>query len=265
MMRAVRSTVREALGQARQLPASLSRTARWPLALGALLLAASTATAMATANTPPTITSATMSPAVLNEGQTSVLTLSFTDPNPGDYHTLRLKWADEPLNDRHTEVIQIPAGQTSIQVPHAFRDSVAGSSGSKVQVTLYDRQTRPGAPNDNTEGAGQDVEFVPIAVNNVAPAIPHQSVKVRVQGKRTAIVQGTVVDPGTSDTVTVSATWWDPTSPAPKPCRLDKTNRQFQCEHTYSSSLPAGTYDIFLDAWDDDGAQGVYTTSVRIP
>jgi len=227
-------------------------------------LAASTATVLATTNSPPTIVSATMSPAVLNEGQTSVLTLSFTDANSGDYHTLRVKWADEPLNERETQVIQIPPGQTSIQVPHVFKDSVAGSSGSKVQVTLYDRQTKPGAPNDNAEGAGQDVEFVPITVNNVAPTIPHNSVSVKVQGKRNVVVQGAVVDPGTSDSVTVSATWYDPTSPAPKPCRLDKTNRRFTCEHTYGSSLPAGTYDIFLDAWDDDGAQGVYTTSVTI-
>jgi hypothetical protein len=235
---------------------------RRPLVLGALLLATSTATVLATANTPPTITSATVTPTSLNEGQAATVAVTFTDPDPGDYHTVRVKWHDTDSLP-YAEVIQLPPGQLSFAKTHTLRDS----STANVQVTVYDRQTAPGPgnPNDNSDGAGQSVAFVPIQVNNVSPTIPPSSVTVKRTGKRQVVVQGNVVDPGTNDVVRVSATWYDPTAPAPTPCTMGKDGRHFTCNHTYGASLPAGTYDIFLDAWDDDGGQGVYTTSVQLP
>lgn len=235
--------------------------------LGALLLAASTATVLATANTPPTITSAAVAPTVLNEGQAAMLSVVFTDPDPGDYHTVRIKWHDMPLDQSFTEVIQLAPGQLSFTRTHTFKDSVRGPSGSQLQVTVYDRQTAPGpgTPNDNSDGAGQAVVFVPIQVNNVAPTIPPASVTVKRMGRRQVVVEGAVADPGTSDAVRVSATWYDPTSPAPTPCSMEKDGRHFKCDHAYGASVPAGTYGIFLDARDDDGGQGVYTTSVQLP
>ena len=151
------ATVCQTLDRTRRLLVSASRRGRWPLLFGTLLLAASTASVLATANTPPTITSATVSPTVLNEGQTATLTVTFTDPDPGDSHTVRMKWHDMRDDQPLTEVIQLPAGQFSFTLTHKFGDSVSGPSFSQLQVTVYDRQTRPGSPNDNSDGAGQDV------------------------------------------------------------------------------------------------------------
>ena len=266
-MNAIRTTIRRTGDRTRRLQAHLVRTGLRPLALGALLLATSTAAVLATANTPPTITSATVTPTALNEGQAATLRVTFTDPDPGDLHTVRVKWHDNWGVVPSAEVIQLPAGQLSFTLPHTFKDSVSGPSGSQLQITVYDRQTAPGpgSPNDNADGAGQDVIFVPIQVNNVAPNITPSSVTVKRQGRRQVVVEGDVVDLGAHDTVRVGAAWWDPTSPAPTACSMGKDGRHFKCEHTYGASVPAGTYDIFLDAWDDDGGQGVYTTSVQLP
>jgi hypothetical protein len=260
-MNGTRAAVRLALDRARRLPAYLPSTALRPLALGALLLATSTAAVLATANTPPTITNATVTPTLLNEGQAATLTVAFTDPDAADLHTLRIKWFE--YDGAPTQVVQVPAGQRSVQVSHTYVDGPLWSP--RIQVTLYDRQSKPGTPNDNNDGAGKDYVSVPVQVNNVAPTIPHGSVTVKRLGKRQVVVEGDVVDPGAHDTMRVSATWYDPSSPAPMPCNPSKDGRHFKCEHTYGASLPAGTYDIFLDARDDDGGQGVYTTSVQIP
>ena len=187
--------------------------------------------------------------------------MTFIDPDAADLHTLRIKWFE--YDGAPTEVVQLPAGQRSVQVKRTYVEGPVWSP--RIQVTLYDRQSRPGASNDNTDGAGQDYTSVPIQVNNVAPTIPHGSVSVKRLGKRQVVVEGDVVDVGTRDAMRVSAAWWDPTAPAPTACRLGKDGRHFKCEHTYGASVPAGTYDIFLDACDDDGGQGVYTTSVQLP
>ena len=259
------TTIRLALDRTRLRPASLGRTARWPLALGALLLAASTATVLATANTPPTITSATVTPTVLNEGQSATLTVAFTDPDPGDLHTVRVKWHDNWGVIPSAEIIQLPAGQKSFTLPHTFKDSSQGPSGTQVQVTVYDRQTSPGSPNDNSEGAGQDVIFVPIQVNNVAPSFVTSSITVKKKGKRQVVVEGDVVDPGIRDVMQVNASWSDPNDRGWTVCSLSKSNRHFLCEHTYGASVPAGPYSIVLSVKDDDGGEATHQTSVQLP
>ena len=259
------TTIRPTLDQVLHLPITLGRMGRWPLALGALLLAASTASVLATQNTPPTITSATVNPTVLNEGQTATLTVTFTDPDPGDFHTVRVKWHDNWGVIPSAEVIQLPAGQRSFTLPHTFKDSASGPSGSQLQITVYDRQTAPGSPNDNSDGAGQDVIFVPIQVNNVAPSFVNSSITTKKKGKRQVVVEGDVADPGSRDVLNVQAIWSDPDVRGFTACTMIKSNRHFVCEHTYAATAPAGPYSIVLKVTDDDGGEGSYQTSVQIP
>jgi len=259
-----RLVVRRVLDRTCRCTAGLRRTGSRPLVLGALLLAASTATVLATANTPPTIVSASVSPAVLNEGQSATLRVTFADPDAADLHTVRVKWHDQGTAPHEAEVVQLPAGQSSFTLTHTFKDSVKGPSGSQLQVTVYDRQSRPGAPNDNVEGAGQAVVFVPIQVNNVAPSYVPGSVTMRQKVGRQVSVAGDIVDPGTGDSLQVAATWSDPFVPGATACSLSK-NRHFQCEHTYPASLPPGHYPIILIARDDDGGETRYQVIVQLP
>src|SRR5688500_2802620 len=76
------STSRErVLGHARRLLAGAFQSGRRSAVLGTILLIGSTVSVVATANTPPVITSLTVTPSVLNEGQAVTLTGAFTDPD----------------------------------------------------------------------------------------------------------------------------------------------------------------------------------------
>ena len=106
---------------------------------------------------------------------------------------------------------------------------------------------------------------MPIQVNNVAPGFAPGSVTVKRQGKRQVVVEGDILDPGANDRVTVDAHWFDPSVPPATACSLGKDGRHFKCEHTYGASIPPGTYDIVLEARDDDGGQRAHATSVQLP
>ena len=257
------TTTFSTIDRARRLPATLGRMASRPLALGALLLAASTATVLATANTPPKIVSASMSPNVLNEGQTAILTVSFTDANPGDSHTLRVKWRDTGPGAPMTEVIQIPPQQTTIQVPHTFKDTPANSA---INVTLYDRQTPPGSPNDNTEGAGKDYVKVPVTVNNVAPSLPQPTTVTSSRVSATQVlvkIDGAIAD-AAGDTHEVRAARWYGSTPAKvtTPCTADKL--RYHCELTYSSREVGTVQAVTVYVKDDEGATGAANVTVEI-
>ena len=260
------TTIRPVLDRARRLPASLGRTGRRPLALGTLLLAASAATVLATANTPPEILGASVSPQVLDEGQTAALTVSFADVDPGDSHTLRVKWHDSNGVPPITEVHHLPPQQTSIQLPHTFRDSVGGPSGGKIQVTLYDRQAPPGSPNDNTEGAGQDVIFVPITVKNVAPSFsgPITVTPSRVSATQVLVkLDGAIAD-GAADTHQVRAARWYGSTVAKVTTPCTATNLRFHCELGYSVRELGSTQAVTVYVQDDEGAQAATNVTVEI-
>src|SRR5688572_7877664 len=86
------TTLGRAIAHARYLVASSWRLGRRSATLGALLLTASTVTVWATANTAPQFTSLTVTPSILNEGQTVVLRGTFTDPDTTDAHGMLVYW-----------------------------------------------------------------------------------------------------------------------------------------------------------------------------
>jgi hypothetical protein len=256
------SVIRRTLARARQLPTRVARQGGWPLALGAMLLVASTASVVATANTPPKIESATFRPHRPVEGEEALLTVKFSDPNLGDFHTLRVRWRDDGDRGPSVHEMQVPAGQTFVQIPHTFKDAPTDGT---IQIAILDRQMPPGAPNDNTEGAGKDLVFAPAPVINAAPNFVGDSIQVQKQDRRKVLVVGEVADPGALDTLKVRATWGMGQGAEPTPCGVDTASRRFYCEHTYVG--PWGgliTYVIGLEVTDDEGASSKYKTSVRI-
>jgi hypothetical protein len=259
-MRNFATMVRRALDRARGL--RLPRSGRRSLALGTLLLTASTVTVLATANTPPEFTSLTVTPSVLNEGQTVTLSGTFTDSDTSDAHTVYIFWNDAPIEASRTKV-QLPAGQTSFQATHTYMDNA-----TSIRVKVADRQLPLGS-NDNTEGYGRDRTGVPIQVKNVAPSLANITVtKQPTRDLRTvlAVVEGDIIDPGTRDTHQVSALFGDE-RPIPTPTRTPctVTGRRFRCEHTYARGSSDRTFTISLRVGDDDGGLGNATTSVLIP
>jgi len=256
----VPSPVGRAFERIRRVLAGGFRSGRRSAVLGTVLLIGSTAAVMATANTAPTITSATMSPGIIDEGQTATLSVTFTDPDAADLHTVWVKWHDGSPKEQ----VVLPAGQTSFQRTHTFRNSVSGPSGSKVQVTVYDRTTPPGG-NDNADGSGHDAEFAPIQVNNVAPRFVDSSI-VGTASAGGVVVEGDFTEPSPVDTVQVTGAVGNPIFPpnqTPMACTLLKGERRFRCEHTQQPNLQARTYTINLLVKDDDGGQDTHAMTVR--
>jgi hypothetical protein len=259
------TAIRRAFDRSGHLSSSVSRAGRRSTALGALLLAASTATVLATANTPPEITSATVTPSTFKEGDTVTLSATFADADAADLHTVRIRWHD----GSRTEQIQLPAGQTSFQVKHTYRDDQSKYSGqNNVRFTVYDRQTPPGSPNDNGSGVGQDLESVPTTASNVAPSFVDRGITVTKKGGGNVVIEGDIVEPGSADQLQLTARWSDPTAPGATACNVsagEGTSRRFSCEHAYRPNLQAKTYQVGLVVKDDDGGLDQYQTTVRLP
>jgi hypothetical protein len=197
------------------------------------------------------------------------LSFAFTDPDVADYHALRVRWYD----GQPTQQINLPPGQTSIQLSHTYADDNEGPSDWKVmRVTLYDRQTGPGGEaNDNANDPGPHPYVdVPITVKNAAPAFVSRSVRTSKQPMKGAgtkvVVEGDVTDPGSTDQLQVTAIWNDPAaSPPTTACTMSNGARHFVCEHAYSPGIKAESQRISLSVKDDKGAQGVYQVGVLLP
>ena len=67
-----------------------------------------------------TITSASVTPSILGEGQTVTLNAAFTDPNVTDAHTVEILWRDGTKDK-----LQLAAGQLSIQATHTYVDNTS--------------------------------------------------------------------------------------------------------------------------------------------
>jgi len=252
--------------RARMLAAALARRSRVPLALGALLLlATSTASVLATTNAPPELRNVRLSDRSPLEGQSVSVSGSVNDANPEDVHVVVLFWygGDTQGNEAQTQQIRLAPGETVFQASHVYPDNLPGSG---FEVRVFDHELPPG-PNDNSTDNGRrwDSVSLPLAVRNAPPSFVPGSVKATKQAKK-VVVEGDLVDPGSADTISVEAAWGDPSDKVPTACSMSNGSRRFRCEHTYSApwGLPR-TYHIGLRAIDDDGGLANHQTSVRLP
>jgi hypothetical protein len=255
----LQSALRKALVKSRASAATPAGIGRRSLALGAILVLGSTLSVLATANTPPTITSLSVNSPIVNEGDTVTITGTFTDPDASDAHNVLVFWENEPK-----QKLEVPVGSTTFQLTHKVTDD---SSSNHVVVEVRDRQLPPHA-NDNTEGVARDGDSVQLQVKNVAPTFSHNLsvVKSRSQPGNVTI-KGDVVDPG-ADTVEVFANWGQgfPQIGLGQACTMT-SKRSFECEHTYPVPLigQSKTYTVKLTVRDDDGDQSVITKAITIP
>ena len=255
-------TAQHVLEGARRLLPVVRRKGSRSILLGAILLTASTATVVATANTPPHFSSLTASASVIDEGQTVTLTGTFTDPDAADLHTLRIHWDQRAVP---AEQIQLPAGQSSFQVTHTYTDELQPTT---IAVTVYDRQTPPGS-NDNTEAVSKDFQRLPIEVHNVVPKIaPGVTVTKSPTRKGFVVIEGGWKDPG-ADPGTVTMTTGDTLqapgrSALPTLCAISN-ERHFRCEHQYKALPTPRVFPIQLKVDDGDGGVDTFSASVTIP
>jgi hypothetical protein len=257
-MNGLQHAFKQTLARSRSSLAISVRTGRRSLALGTVLVLGSTLTVLATANTPPTLTSLNVSSPSVNEGSDVTINGTFTDPDATDGHNALIWWPDGTK-----QKVEIPVGQMSFQATRKMPDN----GGNHVTVELRDRQLAPHA-NDNSEGQGKDAQSVPLEVNNVAPTFGQKPQVERFRGEPTKVrIKGTIVDPG-ADNVQVYARW-NPSLPSigdGQQCTMT-TKRAFECEHTYPAPMigQPKTFSVKLLVRDDDGSQSITTTDVTVP
>jgi hypothetical protein len=271
-MERVHTTMYGIRARLHRLPAAIVRAGRVPLALGAALLVGSTVSVLATTNTPPQITSLTLSPAVANEGQTVTLTGAFADPDPADLHSVLIYWPDD--HPGLAEHVRLTLGARSFQVTHTFPDDVPPTN---FKVDVLDHQS-PFGSNDNVAGGGRDERTVSLQVKNVPPTFAPGVTLTGPDKTGHTTIDGTVIDPGT-DRVAVGVDWGDGSTPPPPvpltipqlpgnlfPCTIDRS-RQFHCEHAYNVKplFPPRPLAIKLIAKDDDGGSGLFTITGHTP
>jgi hypothetical protein len=69
-------------------------------------------------NDPPTMTSLSIAPGVINENDSAVLNGSFSDADPGDAHTVVISWGDGSPNS----TVNLAAGVFSFTANHQYKD-----------------------------------------------------------------------------------------------------------------------------------------------
>ncbi len=123
-------------------------------------------------------------------------------------------------------------------------------------------------------------DAVLLTVNNVAPAVGLSLSSTTISENGSTTLTGTITDPGTLDTVSLSLNWGDPLSPNPTQSftlgttaltfaangiNWNPTTRVFSLPHQYLDDNPTGTltdrYTVTITMADDDG--GVPTSSLE--
>jgi hypothetical protein len=270
------ASIQGALKRACRLPATVQRSGRRSVALGAVLLVASTATVLATANTPVTITALTANTSQLNAGEALILTGTFADPDPGDAHTVFVYWHDDVMPVGQAEKIQLAPGQHAFQLSHVYPVPVSQRT---VHFTIGDRQQPYALPhvNDNQTGEGRDHREIPIAVG---PANPTQTKQPDQQPRFVESSIKLTKTPGKTGLVSIQGTWNDGDDNAgivtlvPSDEQLPKglpacssAGHQFKCLYQFPVTSPATpkTWVYALEVTDGHGGNGTYKGTVQIP
>ena len=179
-------------------------------------------------------------PLVIDESSVAVLTLTFTDPDLTDTHTIEIDWQDGT-----TETFSLAAGVTSFSTSHQYLDD-------HLQDPLTDKY---GVNVRVTDSAGEFAEeTATIAVQNVAPSNLQVAPLAPINENGVATLNLTFDDPGTLDEHMVEVDWGD--GSAVEVFTIPTGDRTFSATHKYFDDNPTGTssdqYQINVKLVDDD-------------
>jgi large repetitive protein len=188
-------------------------------------------------NTPPSDLVATAGPAL--EGGTATLAVSFVDPDAGDVHVVSLEWGDGSA----PQSLSLLAGVTSASPTHVYQDS--GTFNAVVTVADSAASTAP--------------VTVGLAVANVGPTVTTENLSApSIVEQESVTVEATFVDPGMSDTFTLTMTWGDGTSWSTD---LAAGAHAASASHQYTA---AGAFVITVTVKDSDNAEGSMTKTLDV-
>ncbi|MDQ2913700.1 MAG: PKD domain-containing protein [Chloroflexota bacterium] len=174
------------------------------------------------------------------EGGTSTLTATFTDPDAADTHAVNVSWGDGSGIDT---LPTLAAGIASFTPAHTY----AATGTYTVTVVLND-------------SAGHSITaMTAVSVSNVGPSVSLTVPSSPVAGDSLDL-SGTITDPGTTDTFTLSVDWGVVTATATPPV-LGADGRSFTASHAYTLE---GSYPVVVTVTDRDGATGTVSATVVV-
>ena len=196
-------------------------------------------------NVAPSAIVLNLSATTINEGQSTALSGSFTDPGTLDPHTVSINWGDGSA----VQVLNLAAGVTAIpSTAHTYLDdNPPGTSSDIYTITVTVADDDTGTANNTTT----------VTVNNVAPSaiILSRTPTTINEGQSTAL-SGSFTDPGTLDPHTVTINWGDGSAPQVLNLAAGVTLIP-STPHIYLDDNPVGTpsdvYTITVFVADDDG------------
>ena len=172
------------------------------------------------------------------EGDATTLSVSFTDAEASDSHTVAITWGDGS-----SENVSVAAGGTSASRDHTFLDS--GTYTVAVSVT---------------DSGGMSVAGgTTVTAMNVSPSLSSLVLTPSsVTDHQTVVVSGSFSDPGTADTHTVRFAWGDGSTSVQS---LVAGTRGFSAMHDYMTS---GTYVVTVTVTDRDNGVGTQDASLLV-
>jgi ELWxxDGT repeat protein len=181
----------------------------------------------------------------INEGSSTALSGTFSDPGTADSHTVTIQWGDGGQ-----DTLDLGPGVLSFNTPaHLYADNQPGDAPYAITVTVADSD---GA----STGAG-----LPLVVHNVAPANLAIVATTQTPEGSTVNLTGSFTDPGLLDTHTVSVAWGDG--------QVDTLNLSVgvfsfgPLSHLYQSVPPGNApFTINVTVTDKDGASVQTSQSV---
>jgi PKD repeat protein len=188
-----------------------------------------------TRNDPTAAENLNIMPNPIEEGQRVVLTGHLTDSNQEDILTLVVDWDDGTPVEYHTDL-----GTAPFAIPHRYQDHGVYT----VHLTWFD---------DHGEGNNTDMTVI---VQNVPPTLSDLAVTSPIHVGDTATLSGTISDPGTHESFTLTVDWADGSDP--ETFTYPPGTTSFSQTHPYQK---AGTFSINLAL--DDGAD-ITTSSIPI-
>jgi hypothetical protein len=193
------------------------------------------------ANVPPAISSLGLSAASISENASVLLAGTFTDPDPGDAHTVTINWGDGSVVTN----LSLPAGVFGFSASHQYLDDNPSGTPSDAYIVSVVVTDKAGAT-----GSGSTT----ITVNNVPPVITGitgPTAPITLGGS--ASVAASFTDIGTLDTHVCTFAWGDGSANTTV-AAAGTGNGSCSATHVYTS---VGVYTTTVTVVDDDTGSAV--------
>jgi PKD repeat protein len=207
----------------------------------------STLVAQAATNTPPVITSISVSPNPASEGDMVRVDVAFTDPDVADIEAISVKWGDGQVSQ-----VTLMSGERSTFVTRVYFDQgplITPEDTLQIDVTIDD------LVNATVRGSAT------LTLHNAAPLVTAFTVAPSaILDHESATAAGSFTDLSKNDTYALELDWGDGSAKTAQTFNT-KEPRSFSHTHLY---LVGGAFTVTATITDSDGGVGTGTAPIFV-